>query len=236
MTTGETPNFLLSLLPLQDQERILQDCEQVELQLRQVLIEAEERIQHIYFPTSGGVSHLVVLSDGSSIECGMTGNDGFIGLSGYLGAEISPLRSIVQVPGSALRLTTTRLRYYADELPRLQTLLSRYNDFLLAMAAQSAACNRLHSVTQRCARWLLRIHDHIHESAFPLTQETLAQLLGVRRASVSLAAGVLQEAQLIRYAYGRVMILDHQGLENIACECVAAIRRRHESLFAALMG
>jgi CRP-like cAMP-binding protein len=236
MRSGESGNLLLGMLPWQDQERILRDCEQVELHQRQILIEAEERIQHIYFPTSGVVSHLVVLNDGSSIESGMTGNDGFIGLSGHLGAELSPLRFIVQVPGSALRLPATRLRHHAYETPRLQTLLARYSDYMLAVAAQSAACNRLHSVTQRCARWLLRIQDHIKDNEFPLTQETLAQLLGVRRASVSLAAGLLQDAGLISYAYGRVTIIDQQGLEKHACECVGAIRRRHESLFASLLG
>jgi CRP-like cAMP-binding protein len=236
MTSSDRHNFLLDLLPVQDQDRILQDCEQVAMEHRQVLIEAEQRIQHVYFPTSGVVSHLVVLNDGSSIESGMTGNDGFIGLSGYLGPELSPLRFIVQVPGSALRLTSTRLRYHAFEMPRLHSLLARYNDFLLANAAQSAACNRIHSVNQRCARWLLRIQDLIGSDEFPLTQETFAQLLGVRRASVSLAAGMLQDAGFIRYAYGRLSILDREGLEGIACECAAAIRRRHESLFASLMG
>jgi CRP-like cAMP-binding protein len=230
------PNLLLGLLPLQDQERVLQDCEQIDLLQRQVLIDAEERIQHIYFPTRGVVSHLVALNDGQSIECGLTGNEGFLGLSAYLGAEISPLRYTVQVPGTALRLTATRLRAHALEMPRLAILLARYNDFSFAMAAQSAACNQLHTITQRCARWLLRVQDLIEEAELPLTQESLAQLLGVRRASVSLAAGVLQEAQIIRFDYGRLRILDTGGLEQMACECIVALRHHHESLFASLMG
>ena len=230
------PNLLLNLLPLQDQETILRDCELVDLQPRQVLIEADERIQYIYFPITCVVSQVVILSDGNGIECGIIGRDGFIGLSAYLGTEISPMRFIVQVPGEAWRLPVSQLRIHVIELPRLQTLLARYNDFLLASASQSAACNQLHSVTQRCARWLLRVRGRIDSDSFPLTQELLAQLLGVRRASVSIAAGALQDARVITYAYGRITILNREGLEQMACECVAAMRRRYESLFASLMG
>ena len=229
-------NALLDLLPARDQERFLKDCEAIDLEPRQLLIEADELIEHVFFPTSGVISQVIVLSDGNAVECGMIGNDGFIGLSAYLGAELSPTRFIVQIPGQALRLSSSKLRDHVMELPRLQTLLARYNDFLLAVAAQSAACNQLHSVTQRCARWLLRVHDRIEGNEFPLTQEFLAQLLGVRRASVSLAAGVLQDAGTIRYAYGRVTILDRAGLEGRACECAAAIKHRYDSLFASLMG
>jgi CRP-like cAMP-binding protein len=229
-------NLLLSLLSVQDQERFLQDCDLVDLETRQVLIETDERIEYAFFPTRGLVSQVIVLSDGNSIEFGMIGNDGFIGLSAYSGIELSPARFIVQLPGEAWRIASTKLREWTVELPRLQSLLTRYNDFLMAVAGQSAACNQLHSVTQRTARWLLRVLDRIEGDEFPLTQELLAQMLGVRRASVSLAASVLQEAGLIRYAYGRVTVLDRQGLEAVACECAAVIRRRYETLFASLLG
>lgn len=230
------PNQLLQLLPLDDQARLLQDAELIALNQREILIESEELIEQAYFPLTGIVSQLTVLKDGNAVESALIGSDGFVGLSSYLGNEISPMRFIVQVPGEAYRIPVVRLRNWVADIPRLQTLLGRYNDFLLAVASQSAACNRLHSVEQRCVRWLLRIHDRIEGDEMPLTQEFLAQMLGVRRASVSLAAGELQEAGLIRYAYGRVTILNRRGLEAVSCECTEAIERRYEALFASLMG
>jgi CRP-like cAMP-binding protein len=229
-------NLLLDTLAPVDQERFVQDCDAVELEQRQVLVEYDEPIEQVFFPLSGVIAQMAVLSDGNAIESGLIGNDGFVGLSSHFGAEISPMRFQVQVPGEALRISSSKMQVWVLELPRLQTLIARYNDFLLAMAAQGAACNRLHSVTQRCARWFLRVNDRIDGNEFALTQELLAQMLGVRRASVSVAAGELQDAGLIRYVYGRVAVLDEAGLEAVACECVAAARTRYERLFASLMG
>ena len=229
-------NHLLNLLSADDQERFLADCDRVALEQRQILIESEETIDHVFFPTSGVVSQLCVLSDGNAIESASIGADGFVGLTAYLGAEISPLRFLVQVPGEAWRIPAAKLRIWVSDLPRLQVLLGRYGDFLLAAASQVAACNQLHSVEQGCIRWLLGVHDRVSGDEFPLTQEMLAQMLGVRRASVSIAAGVLQDAGLIRYTYGRVVILDRTGLEEVACECAGAVLRRYQTLFASLMG
>jgi CRP-like cAMP-binding protein len=229
-------NLLLNLLPPEDQERLIGDCEPVELEPRQVLIEIDEPIEYVYFPTRGVISHVVGLSDGNFVECGVIGNDGYVGLSAHHGPELSPTRFVVQVAGEACRIDRAGLKTWITRVPRLQTLLSRYNDFLLAVAAQYAACNQLHTVTQRCARWLLRVHDRIEGDEFPLTQEFLAQMLGVRRASVSISAGELQDAGLIRYGYGRVTILERAGLEKAACECAAVMSRRYETLFASLMG
>jgi CRP-like cAMP-binding protein len=201
-----------------------------------MVIESEEFIEHVYFPIDCVVSQLTLLNDGNVIESATIGNEGYVGLTSYLGPETSPLRFMVQVPGEAMRLPAAKLRDWAQDLPRLQVLLGRYGDFLLSAASQTTACNRHHSVQQRCIRWLLRLHDRMPGDEFPLTQELLAQMLGVRRASVSIAAGNLQSQGFIRYTYGRVLILDRDGLERAGCECAEAIRRRYDALFSSLLG
>jgi CRP-like cAMP-binding protein len=229
-------NRLLEILPPDDQQALLNECDLLPMEARDILLDVDEPIDYVYFPVSGVVSQVVLLSDGSLVEATTIGKDGFVGLSAFLGREISPARFIVQVPGETLRMSRVKLADFVEEMPRLRTVLSRYTDFLFALASQSAACNRRHGVTARCARWLLRIHDLVDEDVFPLTQEFLAQMLGVRRASVTVAAGLLQEKGYIRYAYGRVTILDKEGLENSACECIGATRHRYASVFAPLMG
>jgi CRP-like cAMP-binding protein len=174
------------------------------------LIEADERVEHVYLPGSGIASKLTVLSDGCSVESTTIGRDGLIGLSAYLGSEISTSRFIVHVPGEALRITSQRLRAIAENNKSF------------------TPCSI--TTPQRCARWLLRVHDLVNGNEFPLTQESLAQMLGVRRASVSIAAGEMQDAGLIRYAYGHVTILDQSRLETVSCECVAVVRRRYQSI------
>ena len=229
-------NRLLSLLPVADQQRLLADCDRVTLTQHQIVIESEESIEYAYFPIDCVISQLTLLSDGNVIESATIGNEGYVGLTSYLGSETSPLRYMVQVPGDAMRIPATKLRDWVKGVPRLQVLLGRYGDFLLSAASQTTACNRHHSVQQRCIRWLLRLHDRMPGDEFPLTQELLAQMLGVRRASVSIAAGILQGAGLIRYTYGRVLILDREGLEDAGCECADVIRRRYDSLFSSLLG
>lgn len=227
---ADVPNQLLGLLTEDDRQLLLKECEVVPLAPRQILIEADERVEHVFLPTSGVVSKLTILSDGTSVESTTIGRDGLVGMSAYLGSQISSARFLVQVPGAALRLTPQRLRGIAEHSKSIPCLLNHYADYLIAVSAQSSACNRLHSVVQRCARWLLRVHDLIDGDEFPLTQESLAQMLGVRRASVSIAAGELQDAGLIKYAYGRVKIKDKPGLEAQSCECVAVIRRRYQTM------
>jgi CRP-like cAMP-binding protein len=229
-------NRLLSLLPVADQQRLLADCDRVTLSQHQIVIESEELIEYVYFPVDCVISQLTTLTDGNVIESASIGNEGYVGLTSYLGAETSPLRFMVQVPGEAMRISATKLRDWAHDVPRLQVLLGRYGDFLLVAASQTTACNRQHSVQQRSIRWLLRLHDRLPGDEFPLTQELLAQMLGVRRASVSIAAGILQGAGLIRYTYGHVVILDREGLEQAACECAEVIRHRYETLFSSLLG
>jgi CRP-like cAMP-binding protein len=224
------PNQLLCLLTEDDRQLLLKECEVVPLASRQILIEADERPEHVFLPTSGVISKLTILSDGGSVESTTIGRDGLVGLSAYLGTQISAARFLVLVPGEALRLRPQRLHAIAEHNKSIHRLLDHYADYLLAVSAQSAACNRLHSVVQRCARWLLRVHDLVDGNEFPLTQESLAQMLGVRRASVSIAAGELQDAGLIKYAYGRVRIKDQLGLEALSCECFAVIRRRYQTM------
>lgn len=229
-------NRLLSLLPVADQQRLLADCDRVSLQQHQIVIESEEAIEHVFFPIDCVISQLTLLSDGNLIESTTIGNEGYVGLTSYLGPETSPLRFTVQVPGEAMRLPASKLRDWVEDLPRLQVLLGRYGDFLITVASQTIACNRHHSIQQRCIRWLLRLHDRLAGDELPLTQDQLAQMLGVRRASVSIAAGFLQSEGLIRYSYGRVHILDREGLEEAGCECADVIRRRYDALFSSLMG
>jgi CRP-like cAMP-binding protein len=217
-------NRLLQLLPVEDQTRLLQDADLVTLTQREILIEPDERFEHAYFPDTCLISQLCVLNDGSAIESGLIGNEGFVGLTSFLGAELSPMRYVVHLPGYAYRMPVGRLRDWVSDVPRLQTLLGRYNDFLLAVASQSAACTGIHSV------------DRVPGNEIPLTHESLAQMLGVRRASVSVAAGLLQDKGVIRYAYGRVTIVDREALEAVSCECSEAVARRYQSLFASLMG
>ena len=227
---AELANELLSLLSNEDQQLVFKECEPVSLEPRQTLIEADEPVEHVYFPLSGIVSVLAVLNDCNAIEAATIGNDGFAGLSTFLGSDVSPVRFIVQVRGEALRIPSQRLHQLADSQPQLRLVLGRYADFVLGVTAQTAACNRLHNVVQRCARWLLRVHDRLETNEFPLTQEFLAHMLGVRRASVSIAAGQLQDAGYIRYSYARVAILDKAGLESAACECLSVTRRRYETM------
>ena len=230
-------NSLLNLLPAQDKESFLASCDLVRLDQHALLIEVDEPIDYSYFPISGLVSLLVVMNDGSTVQAAMIGSEGYIGLSAFAGRELSPFRFVVQTPGEAWRLPSKDLHRWLDETPRLQSLTVRYNDFLLSVAGQTAACNELHSITERCARWMLRVQDRLPPGeSFSLTQEALAQMLGVRRASVSQAASVLQSSGLISYAYGRITVLDLDGLEAASCECTADIRRRYDMLFASLMG
>ena len=212
-------NRLLAALRPEEVRRLAPHFQRVSLTLKETLFEAGERIEFFYFPLDGVISTVASTEDGSSVEVGMVGKEGATDVSVVLGDDVSSHRGIVQLGGSALKLSAGALR---EELRRdggLRSVLLRYTRFTLAQATQSAVCNRLHSVEQRCARWLLSMRDRIEADTFPITHEFLAYMLGVRRAGVTVAAQTLQEAGRLRYVRGRLTILDGDGLEADACEC-----------------
>ncbi len=195
------------------------------LRMRETLQEAGEPPEFVYFPTSGIISALTVLENGMMIEFATVGREGTTGVPIFLGMGESNMALISQMPGETLRMTTPDFR---DELlvnRSLAAIMGRYSGVLLALVAQSAACNRAHHVDQRCARWLLMTHDQSAADDFPITQEFLAHMLGVSRPSVTLSATVLQAAGLIAYHRGKMTVIDRAGLEAASCECYAVVHR-----------
>jgi len=223
-------NRLLDLLPAADRRRLLDHMELVELDLRQPVYEPGKPIEYVYFPLTTVISMLAVMDDGQAVEVATMGNEGMAGLPVFLGATSSPDRAFAQVPGRALRMSAGEFRELANGAGTVQGLLQRYTQAFFVQLAQGAACNRLHSTDQRLARWLLLTHDRVGQDRFPLTQEFMAQMLAVRRATVTEAAGRLQQAGLITYSRGIVTILDRPGLEAVSCECYRIITDEHAHL------
>jgi CRP-like cAMP-binding protein len=184
----------------------------------------------VYFPHRGVISMLTVMPDGSAVESATVGPEGMAGIPVFLGAEQMASNAFVQVPGEAARIEAGAFRRVIADSPALHRLLLRYTLALMNQMMQSAACNRTHAVEERCARWLLMTQDRVHGDTFPLTQEFLAQMLGVRRPTVSIAAGMLAKAGLISYVRGEMMILDRQALETASCECYRIIADEFEML------
>jgi len=214
-------NRLLAALPREVRRRLLAACEPVELMFAQVLVEADARIRHVYFPTRSFVSLLTPLA---GLEVGLVGDEGMVGISLALGVSVSPLRALVQSGGPALRIGAAAFcREYAAS-PALQRLLQRYVYVLRGQLVQMAACARFHRVPGRLARRLLMTQDRAHSDAFYVTHEFLAQVLGVRRVGVTRAATFLRRHGLIRYTRGHVTVLDRDGLEAASCGCYAADR------------
>ena len=225
-----TRNRLLAALPREDYERLEAKLEPVSLDLKQPLYEPGVPIEHVYFPSACVISLLMDVGDGGMIEVGTTGNEGVVGLPVFLGADEMPGRALCQIPGDAFRMEAGAFREEADRPGRLRELLLRYTQALFNLVAQTAACNRGHSVEERCARWLLITQDRVESDRFPMTQEFMGQMLGVRRATVNVAAGMLQKAGFIAYTRGRIRVLDRPGLESAACECYGRIRAEFDRL------
>lgn len=225
-------NRLLGMIPSEEYERLQPDLEQVDMPLQHVIAEANERVRHVYFPQRGMLSVVTVMKDGSGVEAATVGREGFAGLPVFLGTTTTPARLIVQLRGAARRIEASRFAALVQDSPAFEAVLRRYTLSLLQQVSQSAACNTLHTVDKRCSRWLLMCHDRAGEDEFLLTQEFLAQMLGVRRAGVTMAAGALQRRGFIRYSRGRIRILDRAGLEQFTCECYAAIRRSEIALLS----
>jgi CRP-like cAMP-binding protein len=223
-------NAVLAALPTKERERLWPRLERVALSIKDVVYEPDGPIRQVYFPLSGVFSMLVIMEDGLAVEIGEVGNEGVVGIPVFLGARTSPNRATCQVPGEALRM---QAEDFQDELGHdgvLDEVLKRYNQALIVQMGYSVACNRLHSVEERTCRWLLMTHDRAGDDQFLLTQEFLAQMLGVRRPSVTVAAGVLQKAGLIAYARGRVVVLNRAGLEAASCECYQRVKDEFERL------
>jgi CRP-like cAMP-binding protein len=218
-------NQLLLSAPDQELEIIRPYLELVAMELHQVLQDPGRAIDHGFFPNSGVVSLLIVTGDAKSVEVGMVGNEGFIGTPLAAGIRDSAQRVIVQGAGDAFRVKSEVLLKLLPELPVLQQALNRFLLLQGMQVAQVAACNRLHEIEQRLARWLLLTHDRANGDAFPITHDLLSQMLGSGRPSVTVAAGALQRAGLIEYTRGMVKVLSRPGLEDASCECYEAIRR-----------
>lgn len=225
-------NDLLSALPLDEYQRLAPDLEKVDLVLGDSLVESGQAMQHVYFPTDSIVSLLCVMEDGDSTEIAVVGAEGIVGISLFMGGETTPSRAIVQSAGTAYRLKGHILKDEFYRAGALQGLLLRYTQALLTQMAQTAVCNRHHSLDQQLCRWLLLSLDRLPTNELLMTQELIANMLGVRREGVTESAGKLQKAGLISYHRGRITILDRPGLEARVCECYAVVRKEYERLLS----
>lgn len=223
-------NDILRALLSSEYQHLRPKLEQVELGFGDVLYAADERISHVYFPETAVVAMIDTLEDGSTIEVGLIGHEGMVGINVFLGSLITPDKAIVQISGSAMRMKTSDLRKELRFGSPLQRLLLRYTQVLLAVISQSVACSQHHSVTQRLARWLLAMSDRTESNQFSMSHKSIATLLGVRREGVTEAAVKLQAAGLITYSRARIRIGDKAGLRKKACECYPFMRRQLDGL------
>jgi CRP-like cAMP-binding protein len=223
-------NRLLRALPVAEYASLLPQLTPVVLGLKQVLIEPDAPIRDVYFLRSGVGSMVADEQEGGSVEVGTIGPEGLIGLPVLMGADRMPYRVFVQIEGDGWRLSADAFRRLVDERAPVRHLLLRYAQAFSDQVSQSVACNRLHTLDERCARWLLMTHDRVHGESFELTHEFLSLMLGVRRAGVTVAMGALQGAQIIRYARGRVTVLDRPRLEEASCGCYHITRSAYDRL------
>ena len=223
-------NRLLAALPRDEYRRLRPHLEKVSLPLKDILYDANGPIPHVFFPLNGVVSLVILMEGGFTLEVGTIGNEGMVGTPVFLGSESSPTRAISQVPGEALRMEAKVFQEEMRRAGRLYGLVQRYTQAMINQISQSTVCNHRHSVEKRMCRWLLMSHDRVGVDEFPLTQEFLSQMLGVRRPTVSAVAGILQKAGLLTYHRGRMTILDRKGLEAASCECYQVVREELDRL------
>ncbi len=222
-------NRLLEALPRQDREQLLVRCERVELRLADVLCEPEERIRSVLFPTGGIISLITCADAHASLEVGLVGDEGMLGISLLLGVNVSPHRALVQRAGAAWRIRASAFSRELERSMALRRELGRYL-YVQRQLARTAICTHFHALDARLARWLLTTSDRVHCNQFYITQGSISSMLGVRRAGVNRAAGLLQDRALIRYSRGHLSILDRRGLQAAACECYAVAKETYDRI------
>jgi CRP-like cAMP-binding protein len=223
-------NHLLAALPSAEYERLHPQLQPVTFSLGEVVYEFGGQLDYVYFPTTSIVSLLYTMENGSSAEMGLTGNDGIVGIALFMGGGTMPNRAVVQSAGGALRMKAKLLQEEFSQGGKFQQLLLRYTQALITQISQTAVCNRLHSVEQQLCRWLLLSHDRVKVDELIMTQELIADMLGVRREGVTVAAGRLQDSGAISYVRGHIKILDRQKLEETVCECYLVVKNEFDRL------
>ncbi len=229
---AQVVNRLIEGLPREARNRILKLCEPVNLAFGTVLCEASRRLRYVYFPLTGFISLVATVKRHPPLEIGLIGNEGMLGATLALGVTGARLRGIVQGSGTALRMTAAQLRRELRSCRALRRTLNHYLFVLLSQQSRSIACSRFHEIKSRLARWLLMTHDRAHADHFHLTHQYLADMLGVQRSAVTIAAGALQRNKVISYTRGEIFILDRRELESASCECYQAVIEDHQRLFA----
>jgi len=225
-------NQILAAMPQLGRDRLIPHLKLVSMPLGAVLYESGAALQHMYFPTDSIVSLLYVMEDGDSAEIAVVGNEGVLGVSLFMGGETTPSRAIVQSAGHAYRLTGRRLKLEFNRHGDMLDILLRYTQSLLTQMAQTAVCNRHHTLDQQLCRWLLLSLDRLKGNQLTMTQELIANMLGVRREGVTEAAGKLQDLGVIRYQRGKITVVDRLHLERLSCECYAVVKRETDRLMA----
>lgn len=234
-TVNQSGNHLLAALPQKEWHRWESHLEMMDLKLGQVLYESGGKMHHVYFPIDAIVSLLFVLENGASAEIAVVGNEGIVGVSLFMGGETTPSRAVVQSAGKCLRLSAQILKDEFSNSPPVLHLLLRYTQALITQMTQTAVCNRHHSLDQQLCRWLLLSMDRLMGTQLVMTQELIANMLGVRREGVTEAAGRLQKAGLISYTRGKIEIIDRAGLEARTCECYAVVKKEYDRLLPDLV-
>lgn len=225
-------NKILNLVPASELESVLNRCETATIASKEIVFGRGDPIHYVYFPENCVISLITELRDGDSVEAMTVGSDGFVGMPIFHGVPSSRLKAIGQITGETRRVPVDDFRRLVRECEGLDRLLHRYSQFIFETVSQSAACNRLHVIEQRCARWLLMSQDRVGRNQFDLTQEFLAVMLGVRRPGVTVAMGVLEKMGLITHSRGSITVVDRAGLEKASCECYQTIKDRQAELIA----
>jgi len=233
VTNNSLKNHLLAALPQAEFVRIEPSLESVSLALGEVLYESGDRMTHVYFPTTAIISLLYIMQNGATAEIGIAGNNGLVGIALFMGGETTSNRAVVQSGGDAARMNAADVRTAFELGGVFQSVLLRYTQSLMTQISQTAVCNRLHSVEQQLCRWLLINHDQLQTDKLVMTHDLIANMLGVRREGVSIAAHHLQEAGLIRYVRGTIIVLDRKGLERAVCECYKVVIDEYDRLLGA---
>jgi CRP-like cAMP-binding protein len=223
-------NLLLAALPPEELKSLSPHLQEVSFSLGEVVYEIAGRLEYVYFPTTSIVSLLYTMENGATAEMGLTGNDGVVGIALFMGGGTMPNRAVIQSAGGALRMKVKALQDAFAQGGKFQQLLLRYTQALITQISQTAVCNRLHSVEQQLCRWLLLSHDRLSGDELIMTQELIADMLGVRREGVTVAAGHLQDAGTISYVRGHIKILDRAKLEDTVCECYRVVRDEFDRL------